>query len=329
LQADAGVFTRENSRGIVFHSLHIDHDDSEDRFVRLPEIYAHRRPAISVEFFPPKTPAGEALLAQRLERFRALDPAFCSITYGAGGSTREKTLEWARRLRNEYGFETMCHLTCVGHSREELRSLLEGLWADAIENIIALRGDPPRGQENWQPHPEGLRHAVELVRLARSVAPFGIAVAGFPEGHPESPTEQEDLRYLKEKVDAGADVVITQLFFDNTDFFHYVNAARAVGVSVPIVPGIMPFRTVAQLEKFTTVYARTRNGPARIPEKLRKRLQGIASDEDAARLGIAYAIEQCEELLDRGVPGIHFYCLNESDAVDAILQSLRSSHRLA
>jgi len=297
--------------------------------VKLPEIYAHRRPAISVEFFPPKTSAGETLLAQRLKRFRELNPAFCSITYGAGGSTREKTLEWARRLRNEYGFETMCHLTCVGHSRDELRAILESLWANSIENIIALRGDPPRGQDNWQPHPDGLHHAVELVRLARSIAPFGIAVAGFPEGHPESPSEQDDLRYLKEKVDAGADVVITQLFFDNNDYFHFVEAARAIGVRVPIVPGIMPFRTIAQLEKFTTLYARTRNGPARVPEKLQKRLEGISSDEEAARLGIAYAIEQCEELLDRGVPGIHFYCLNESDAVDGILQSLRSSHRLA
>ncbi len=291
--------------------------------MRLREIYQRIKPAISIEFFPPKTEAGEQALASRIEEFRAFHPAFCSITYGAGGSTRERTLLWAHRLKHDYGLETMCHLTCVGHSRDELRRILEQLRDDGIENIMALRGDPPKGQKDWQPHSDGFSHAIELVRLARTVADFGIGVAGFPEVHPEAESPEQDLQYLKEKVDAGADAVITQLFFDNGDYWRFVENARRLGITIPIVPGIMPFRSLAQLEKFTTVYARTFYGPARVPENLRRRLEQIEHDPQAvARLGIDYATEQCRELLDHGAPGIHFYCLNESDAVAAILRNL-------
>jgi methylenetetrahydrofolate reductase (NADPH) len=277
-----------------------------------------------VEFFPPKTPQGEAGLAGRIGRIRELGPAFCSVTYGAGGSTREKTLWWVRRLKNEFGLETMCHLTCVGSSRAEIRAILQQLRGEGIENIIALRGDPPAGQADWLPHPDGFHHAVELVREAREVGGIGIAVAGFPEVHPEAKSAASDLRFLKEKVDAGADAVITQLFLDNGDFYRFVDSARKAGIDVPIVPGIMPFRSVAQLRKFTTMYARTFSGPARIPPKLEKLLPAVENDNDAARrLGIEFATAQCEELLAEGVPGIHFYCLNESLAVDAILQNLR------
>lgn len=295
----------------------------EDETLRLDELYARHRPTISIEFFPPKTKESDRALAERIEELKAFRPAFCSITYGAGGSTRERTLAWARRLKNEFGLETMCHLTCVGHSRQELRDILQQLRADGIENIMALRGDPPRGQQQWQAHPDGFTHAIELVRLARSVGDFGIGVAGFPEVHPEATSPEDDLRHLKEKVDAGADVIITQLFFDNADYWRYVEAARAIGIGVPIVPGIMPFRSVAQLEKFTTVYARTRTGPARVPDELRRQLAAVGDDPQAvARLGIEYATQQCRELLSRGAPGIHFYCLNESDAVAAILENL-------
>lgn len=291
--------------------------------MRLKEIFQKHEPVISIEFFPPKDEAGDRALEARIAELREFNPAFCSITYGAGGSTRERTLAWARRLRHDFGLETMCHLTCVGHSRQELRAILEQLRDDGIENIMALRGDPPRGATQWEPHPEGFSHAIELVRLARSVGDFGIGVAGFPEVHPEATSREDDLRHLKEKVDAGADVVITQLFFDNADYWRFVRDAKNIGINVPIVPGIMPFRSASQLEKFTTIYARTLNGPARVPENLRERLAAVADDPAAvAKLGIDYATEQCRDLLEHGAPGIHFYCLNESDAVSAILRNL-------
>ncbi|MCX7626146.1 MAG: methylenetetrahydrofolate reductase [NAD(P)H] [Candidatus Sumerlaeaceae bacterium] len=296
--------------------------------LRLREIFQHYRPAISIEFFPPKSEDGDRALASKIEELRVFNPAFCSITYGAGGSTRERTLLWARRLRHQFGLETMCHLTCVGHSQMELRRILEQLRDDGIENVMALRGDPPRGVDNWQPHPDGFSHAIELVRLARSVGEFGIGVAGFPEVHPEATSPEDDLRHLKAKVDAGADVVVTQLFYDNADYWRFVDNARRVGINVPIVPGILPFRSVAQLEKFTTVYARTFRGPARVPEHLRRRLSNLEHDAQAvAKLGIDYATEQCRELLEKGAPGIHFYCLNESDAVSEILRNLQTTWR--
>jgi len=291
--------------------------------MKLRDIYAARRPAISVEFFPPKTPQGETSLAQRIPLIKALGPAFCSMTYGAGGATREKTLGWVNRLKNEFALEVMCHITCVCHSRTEIDAILNELKTIGVENIIALRGDPPAGQPCWQSHEDGYDHAIELVKAARAAGGFSVAVAGFPEIHPESQSRESDLRYLKDKVDAGADVIITQLFLDNADYHRYVGEARAIGITVPIVPGIMPFRSVAQLRKFTTQYARSKNGPARIPPELESRLADVENDDDAARaLGIEYATRQCKNLLTCGAPGIHFYCLNESKAVEAILKNL-------
>jgi len=291
--------------------------------LRLSDIYAQQRPAVSVEFFPPKTPQGEQSLAARIADIAALKPAFCSVTYGAGGSTRGKTLDWVTRLRNEFGLEVMCHLTCLGHSRAELDAILGQLAANGIENIIALRGDPPAVGAGWTPHPDGYTHAIELVRAARATGAFSIAVAGFPEVHPESPDRETDLSRLAEKVAAGADAIITQLFFDNDDYFRFVEDLRRLGVTVPVVPGILPFRTAAQLRKFTTVYARTKNGPAHIPRDLERRVARVENDDEAAaRLGIDYATWQCRDLLDGGAPGIHFYCLNESRSVEAILRNL-------
>jgi methylenetetrahydrofolate reductase (NADPH) len=291
--------------------------------LRLSDIYAQQRPAVSVEFFPPKTPQGEQSLAARIADIAALKPAFCSVTYGAGGSTRGKTLDWVTRLRNEFGLEVMCHLTCLGHTRAELDAILGQLAANGIENIIALRGDPPAAGAGWTPHPDGYTHAIELVRAARATGAFSIAVAGFPEVHPESPDRETDLSRLAEKVAAGADAIITQLFFDNDDYFRFVEDLRRLGVTVPVVPGILPFRTAAQLRKFTTVYARTKNGPAHIPRDLERRVARVENDDEAAaRLGIDYATWQCRDLLDGGAPGIHFYCLNESRSVEAILRNL-------
>jgi methylenetetrahydrofolate reductase (NADPH) len=292
--------------------------------VQLKQIYAAPRPIISVEFFPPRTPEGEADLAARIPEIIALKPAFCSVTYGAGGSGRDRTLNWVHRLRHEHALEVMCHLTCVGQSRSEIEQILKNLKSDGVENIIALRGDPPASQESWTPHPEGFSYARELVKLAREMG-FSVAVAGFPEVHPESESMDTDIRHMKAKVDAGADVIITQLFFDNRDYFNYVERARAEGITVPIVPGILPFRSEDELRRFTTRYARTRNGPAKVPEELEELLSKTGDSlEKQTELGIEWAVRQCRELFANGAPGAHFYCMNKSNMVEAILSRLGS-----
>lgn len=290
--------------------------------MRLNEIYNSASPAISVEFFPPRTPEGEADLAARIPEIKRLQPAFCSVTYGAGGSGRDRTLSWVHRVKHEFGMEVMCHLTCVGQSCSEVHEVLQQLKADGVQNIIALRGDPPKGEEAWQPHPEGYHYAAQLVAAAKKEG-FAVAVAGFPEIHPESKSRQTDLEFLKAKVDAGADAVITQLFFDTGDYFRYVEAARSAGVNVPIVPGILPFRTVEEIRRFTTKYARTLAGPARVPDVLEAKLDKVVEDDAAAaQLGVDWATQQCRELLDGGAPGIHFYCMNKSKTVETIMQNL-------
>lgn len=296
--------------------------------MHLSEIYARYSPAISVEFFPPRTPEGEADLAARIPEIARLEPAFCSVTYGAGGSGRDRTLTWVRRVKDEFGLEVMCHLTCVGQSRTDIDAVLSQLEDAGVDNIIALRGDPPKGDESWQPHPEGYHYAAQLVSAARGRG-FSVAVAGFPEVHPEAETRESDLRYLKEKVDAGADAVITQLFFHNEDYFAYVNDARALGITVPIVPGLLPFRSEEELRRFTTKYARTMNGPARVPDELEALLADTEGDETKqVELGIAWAVRQAEELLAAGAPGLHLYCMNKSTMVEAIMNRLRASGAL-
>lgn len=290
--------------------------------MRLNEIYATYSPAVSVEFFPPRSAEGEADLAARIPEIKALRPAFCSVTYGAGGSGRDRTLAWVHRIKHEFGMEVMCHLTCVGQSCDDTTEVLKKLQADGVENVIALRGDPPKGEESWRPHPGGFHYAAELVKACKEMG-FSVAVAGFPEIHPEAKSRESDLQYLKAKVDAGADVVITQLFFDNDDFLRYVDAARAIGVTVPIVPGILPFRTVDELRRFTSKYALTMNGPAHVPPRLEKQLGMVEQDDVAAgKLGIEWATHQCRKLLDAGAPGIHFYCMNKSNVVETIMRNL-------
>ena len=239
------------------------------------------------------------------------------MTYGAGGSTRDKTVELVDRIHRESALEVMCHLTVVGQSRAEVGAVLSRLEEKGIENIIALGGDPPRGTADWTPHPEGFHHSIELVRAAVARQWFSIAVAGFPEPHPRAESRAADLKYLKDKVDAGADVVITQLFFDNADFYRYVEDLRKLGVRVPIVPGILPILSVPQVRRFTALCG------AKIPPRLERLLGTVDSDEEgAAKLGIDYATEQCEGLLVFGVPGIHFYSLNKSRSVKAIFANL-------
>jgi methylenetetrahydrofolate reductase (NADPH) len=285
--------------------------------LKLREIYARPGQKVSIEFWPPKTPEAEELLLEEIEMLKAIGPAFSSMTYGAGGSTREKTVDLVCRIRRECGLEVMCHLTVVGQPKAVVLGVLERLKAEGIENIIALAGDPPEGAAAaWTAHPEGFAHSRELVEAAIERG-FSVAVAGFPEIHPRAGSRAADLGYLREKVAAGADVVITQLFFENDDYHRYVEAARKVGVEVPIVPGLLPIRSAAQVRRFTGLCG------ARIPPRLDALLARVGGDEEAAiQLGIDYATEQAEDLLAAGAPGIHFYSLNRARSVMAICENL-------
>jgi methylenetetrahydrofolate reductase (NADPH) len=285
--------------------------------VKLADLYARPGLTLSVEFFPPKTEKGEENLFSEIEIIKRLKPSFCSVTYGAGGSTREKTVDLVETIHNDCGLEVMCHLTVVGQSKAEARAVLARLKEKGIENLIALGGDPPQGMADWRPHPDGFHHAVELVREARAVGAFSIAVAGFPEVHPRAVSREADLQFLKEKVDAGAAAVITQLFFDNDDYYRFVDDLRKLGVTVPIVPGVLPILSVSQIRRFTALCC------AKIPAKLERELAKVESDDDAAvQMGIDYASHQCEALIEYGVPGLHFYSLNKSYSLSAICKNL-------
>jgi methylenetetrahydrofolate reductase (NADPH) len=290
--------------------------------VKLRDIYARSPLVVSIEFFPPKTPKAEVEFLAEVERLKAIHPSYCSVTYGAGGSTRDKTLEIVTRLHREYLLEVMCHLTVVGQSKDEVRAVLRALQANQIENLIALAGDPPRGETDWRPHPEGFHYSTDLVEEAASYGSFSIAVAGFPEVHPRAESREADLEFLKRKVDAGADVVITQLFLDNNDYYRYVEDLHRIGVRVPIVPGILPMQSVAQLRRFTALCG------SRIPPALEARLPSVEHDDEAAAaLGIDHATAQCEGLLQFGAPGLHFYSLNRSRSVLAIAKNLSLPER--
>jgi methylenetetrahydrofolate reductase (NADPH) len=287
--------------------------------MRIDEAYANAtEPVFSFEFFPPKTPEGEENLYRALGELRDLEPAFVSVTYGAGGSTRDKTIEIVRRIREEHGLEAMAHFTCVGATIEDLRETLDQMVAVGIDNVLALRGDPPAGQHEWTKTEGGLEYSRELVELIRADYPFAIGAACFPEVHVHATSAEDDLRHLKAKVDAGARFLITQLFFDNAKYFEFVDRARAIGIDVPIVPGIWPITNVAQIERVTQLSA------ASMPEDLLGELHARREDTEAVLdFGVAYAALQCAELLAGGAPGIHFYTLNRSPATRAILSALR------
>jgi methylenetetrahydrofolate reductase (NADPH) len=280
-------------------------------------------PVFSFEFFPPKTDDGVKQLFETVEALRPLAPTFVSVTYGAGGSTRQRTLELVKRLRRDTGIETMAHMTCVGSSRDEIAAVLDEVADAGVQNVLALRGDPPRGESTFTPHPDGFRYASELVEFIRSRPdrwPFCVGGAAYPEGHVETRDLAQDLRHLKVKVEAGADFLVTQLFFENVYYDRFVERARAAGIAVPIVPGIMPFTNVEQVERFTAMCG------ASIPPPLRAAMEVRRTDSDAARdLGVAYATLQCADLLRRGAPGVHFYTLNRSTSTRAILAALRAS----
>ena len=275
-------------------------------------------PVFSFEFFPPKTPEGETNLYTALAELRRLEPAFVSVTYGAGGSRRSKTIEIVKRIQEEYELEAMAHFTCVGATVEELRATLDEMRAAGISNVLALRGDPPAGQEEWRKTEGGLEFSRELVELIGADYDFAIGGACFPETHIHASSPEDDLRYLKAKVDAGARFLITQMFFDNAVYFEFVERARAIGIDVPIVPGVMPIQDVRQINRMTTLIG------SEIPPGLRAALEARSEQPDAARdLGVAFATLQCAELLRGGAPGIHFYTLNRSPATRAILSALR------
>ena len=285
--------------------------------MKLADLYARSGLTLSVEFFPPKTDKGEENLFSEVEIIKRLNPAFCSVTYGAGGSTREKTVELVDRIHRECRLEVMCHLTVVGQSKDEARSILKKLKNKGIENIIALGGDPPQGMTDWQPHPDGFHYAVELVREAVALGGFSVAVAGFPEVHPRAVSRASDLNYVKDKVDAGAVAIITQLFFDNDDYYRYVDDLRKLGITVPIVPGVLPILSVPQVRRFTSLCC------AKIPPQLEQQLARVENDDDAAvEVGIQYASRQCEALIKFGAPGLHFYSLNKSRSLRAICKNL-------
>jgi methylenetetrahydrofolate reductase (NADPH) len=287
--------------------------------MRIDEIIAAaEEPIFSFEFFPPKTDAGERVLGLALESLRQLNPDFVSVTYGAGGSSRGRTLELTKWIKQELGIEAMAHLSCVGSTREELETVLNDMRGAGIDNILALRGDPPRGETDWKPHPGGLSYSTELAGLIQDGYDACIGGACFPEVHPEAPDLAHDLRFLKEKVDSGVSFLITQLFFDNELYFRFVDEARAAGIDVPILPGIMPITDLSQIKTITGMCGAT------IPTALREALEWRAHDPEAVlQLGVSYATLQCAELLARGAPGVHFYTLNRSPATRAILSALK------
>ncbi len=288
--------------------------------MRLSDILkASERPLVSCEFFPPKTDKGEARLWQCLEELKAIDPAYISVTYGAGGSTRDRTRRIVTRIKDETGLTPVAHLTCVGSSKEDLTRLLNEYAAAGIENILALRGDAPEGMDRFEAVQGGFAHATDLIAFLREMGDFSIACATYPEGHPESPNGvADDIRYLKMKQDNGADCAITQYFFDNAVFFRFRDACRDAGITLPIIPGIMPITNFDQIERFSAMCG------ASIPDWLHQKMDPIRNDPDAvAAAGIELAAEQCRELLENGVPGLHFYTLNKSAATLAIVERIR------
>jgi methylenetetrahydrofolate reductase (NADPH) len=291
------------------------------QFIR--DIYAAglsaRKPVISFEFFPPKTDEGDRnLLERQIPALLEARPDFCSVTYGAGGATRDKTLKIVDCIQQRHGLTALAHLTCVGHTRGEVRVLLEKIRATGCKNILALRGDPPGGGE-FKAMPGGFEFAAQLLQFIRESGNFSAGVAGFPEGHVACKEgKHADWRHLKEKVDAGADFVLTQLFFDNADYFEFRDfVAGKLGVIVPLVPGIVPILNAQGIIKFTQTCG------AKIPPQLRAKLDALgADDEAAAEFGIEYATRQCDELLRAGVPGLHFYTLNKSRSTVQVLKNL-------
>lgn len=289
--------------------------------MRISDILAGKRPIFSFEFFPPKSDEAANQLERTISELRPLDPDFVSVTYGAGGSTREKTLDIVSRVKRDTGIEAMAHLTCAGSRKDELRAVLDGLIEAGVENVLALRGDPPKGESAFVPTEGGFHYASELVEFIHDL--YGgrlcVGAAGYPEKHIECGNPFVDLNNLKRKVDSGSKFLITQLFFDNRRYFEFVENARSHGITVPIIPGIMPITNASQIEKFTLMCG------ASLPYRLAAELHRRRDDPQAVmQLGVAHATAQCLELLQGGAPGVHFYTLNRSTATMQVLAAMRS-----
>lgn len=287
--------------------------------MKISEKIATKNPTFSFEFFPPKDREGTDRLFETVERLKSYEPDYVSVTYGAGGSTRKLTVELVERIQRDTGLDAMAHLTCVGSTREEIAGVLDSLKRANIDNVLALRGDPPKGETKFVKTEGGFSYANELADFVRDGWGFCLGGACYPEKHPEASDFDTDLVNLKRKVDAGVSFLVTQLFFDNTDYFRFVEKARAAGIEAPIVAGIMPITNFKQVKRFTAMCGAT------IPEDLIQKLEETDGDAERVRaIGIAHATAQCKELLDRGVPGIHFYTLNRSTATVTVLEALRA-----
>lgn len=284
----------------------------------ISELFAQGRPLRSLEFFPPKDDAGVESLRAAATALKRMNPDFVSVTYGAGGTTRDRTAQVSALLKNDFGFTVMPHLTCVGHSREELTEVADRIHDGGFRNIMTLRGDPPKGSTEFKVATDGLRNANELVTLLKSRhADFCLGVAGYPEKHPEAPSLEADLAHLKRKVDAGAAFITTQLFFDNAHYYRFVEKCRAAGITIPIVPGIMPVLSLKQIQRFTTMCG------ASLPAKLITRLEVAAENADVTEtIGIDWALTQIRDLLAQGAPGYHLYILNRAKGALALTAGL-------
>lgn len=291
---------------------------SERKRMKIADIYREGRFGLSIEIFPPKTSDGDEALRQTLAELAPYRPAFVSCTYGAGGSTSKRTVDWCREIQTHFQLTATAHFTCVGHSQSELLDWLRFAVENGIQNIMALRGDPPAGETEFRTAAGGLSYANELVALIRQHFPdLGIGVGGYPEKHPQAPDPAIDLANLKRKVDAGADGIFTQLFFNNACFFRFRDQAQRLGIRIPIIPGIMPITEFARIKRITALCG------AAMPADLSARLEAAQHDKDSQfQIGVEHAIHQCRELIDQGVPGLHLYALNKSQACRQILDAL-------
>lgn len=286
----------------------------------IPELFGHGRPVFSFEFFPPKSDEAARNLMKTIADLKAMhQPDFVSVTYGAGGSTRGRTLELVSRVQGDLDLTAMAHLTCVGHDQAEIASVVDKLTHRGVRNVLALRGDPPKGETEFTPTENGFSHASELAAFLREHYDLGVGGACYPEVHPESGSRDDDLRWTRHKVDQGVQFLVTQLFFDNQDYFDFVDRAHDAGIDVPIVPGIMPITNVGQIERFTKMCG------ARIPGELHERLIHYKDEPSIVMaIGIEHAIRQCRRLLEAGAPGVHFYTLNKSHATRPIIAAIRA-----
>jgi len=282
--------------------------------LKIGELFNNKRPLLSFEFFPPKNSESEHVLHETVDVLRRFNPDFVSITYGAGGSTRDRTLHWTLDIKNRYGIDVMMHLTCIASSRREIEEVVNSLETSGVKNILALRGDPPTDLPPGEIRND-FRYAFELVEYLRELNNFSIGVAGYPESHLEAASLEEDIAFLKRKVDAGAEFIITQIFFDNQYFFDFERRARAAGITVPIIPGIMPIINLGQVQRFTQMCGAT------VPSRIVRQMEG-RNAADTLQIGVDYAIGQCSELVNAGVAGLHFYTLNRNQATELILERI-------